>query len=322
MRLRTFLAALALAASALAAEPRATKPLAESLTGAAKVSYDAGKLLFTDGDFAGASLKFRQAHEQSRDPRLLWNIAAAEKSLRHYAKAAEFTRRYLEEAKAIIGREQKENAEETLTAMLGFLGEIVVSAEPKDASVLIDGELRAGTGPSRSFTVDQGTRAVRVEKDGYDPFTKSVEVVGGAKVTVPVVLVRQSLMGKLAVIANDGASIEVDGQAVGTSRWGGELLPGPHAVRVTLAGKKAHQASVDITARSLRTVEVALEDENPAAAAPIAAESSTHWGWWVAGAVATGAAATVAYLLLAPTPAQGSRDPGTLGAVNLPLVAW
>jgi hypothetical protein len=136
------------------------------------------------------------------------------------------------------------------------------------------------------------------------------------------VLVPLAITGKLAVIANDGAAIEVDGQAVGTSRWGGELLPGPHAVRVTLAGKKPHQASVDVTARSLRTVEVALEDEASPSPMAVAPETSTHWGWWVAGAVAAGAAATVAYVLLAPTPAQGTRDPGTLGAVNLPLVAW
>lgn len=321
LRRHALLALALLATPATAADPRPTKPLAETLTGTAKVAYDTGKLLFSDGDFAGASLKFQQAYEAGHDPRLFWNVAAAEKSLRHYAKAAAFTRRYLSEAKAIIGREQRENAEETLAAMVGFLGELTVSPEPTDAKVSIDGELRTESGPSRTYVVDQGSRAVRVEKDGFDPFEKSVQVIGGGKATLPVVLVQQSIMGKLAVIANEGASIELDGAVVGTSRWGGELLPGPHAIRVTLGGKRAHQASVDITARSLRTVEVALEDDAPLPT-PTTPAKTTHWGWWLAGVVATGAAAGAAYMYFTPSPAAPAPTPGTLGSVTLPLGAW
>ena len=321
LRRHALLALLAIATHAGAAEPRPAKPLADALTGPAKVAYDTGKLLFTDGDFAGASLKFQQAYEAGHDPRLLWNVAAAEKSLRHYAKAAAFTRRYLTDAKGIIGHDQRTNAEETLAAMVGFLGELTVSTEPTDANVSIDGEARSETGASRTYVVDQGSRAVRVARDGFDPFEKSVQVIGGAKTTLPVVLVQQSIMGKLAVIANEGASIELDGAVVGASRWGGELLPGPHALRVTLGGKKPHQASVDITARSLRTVEVALEDEAPLAlVAPH--ETSTHWGWWVAGALVTGAAVGAAYMFLSPSPSAPAPTPGTLGSVTLPLGAW
>jgi hypothetical protein len=41
--------------------PPFTKPLAETLTGAAKSEYEAGRLLYADGDYAGAALKFQRA---------------------------------------------------------------------------------------------------------------------------------------------------------------------------------------------------------------------------------------------------------------------
>src|SRR6185503_13375936 len=41
--------------------PPATPPLSEALTGQAQADYQAARLLYGDGDFAGASLKFKQA---------------------------------------------------------------------------------------------------------------------------------------------------------------------------------------------------------------------------------------------------------------------
>jgi len=43
--------------------PPATPPLSEALTGQAQADYQAAKLLYGDGDFAGASLKFKQAFD-------------------------------------------------------------------------------------------------------------------------------------------------------------------------------------------------------------------------------------------------------------------
>src|ERR1700723_275589 len=63
------------------------KPLAQSLPADARRDYDAGKLLFEDGDYATALLKYQAAYDQTHDPRLLWNVAVCQKDLRHYARA-------------------------------------------------------------------------------------------------------------------------------------------------------------------------------------------------------------------------------------------
>src|SRR5437016_6190653 len=88
----------ATSASVVAPPPPPTPPagppsLSETLSGDAKSAYDAAKVLFGDGDFASAALKFRSAHDLSNDPRLLWNIAACEKNLRHYAKVVSLVQR-------------------------------------------------------------------------------------------------------------------------------------------------------------------------------------------------------------------------------------
>src|SRR6187399_1311780 len=74
-----------------AAPPRAPaadepRSLSDVLTGEAKTHYDIARILYRDGDHAGALAKFRRAYEISHDVRLLWNMAACEKNLRHYVK--------------------------------------------------------------------------------------------------------------------------------------------------------------------------------------------------------------------------------------------
>src|SRR5882724_2041987 len=66
----------AVGASSLASPPS----LSEALTGAAKADYDAARILYDDGDFRGAFQKLKSSYEQSKDARLLWNMAACEKN--------------------------------------------------------------------------------------------------------------------------------------------------------------------------------------------------------------------------------------------------
>ena len=66
--------ALCISAVPASAAP-AAKPLSQSLTGDARAEYESAKLLFEDGDPAGALTKFKRAYEISKDARLLWNVA-------------------------------------------------------------------------------------------------------------------------------------------------------------------------------------------------------------------------------------------------------
>src|SRR5438045_6826203 len=85
------------AAPAPAAPLPATATLSDSLKGIAKADYAAAKILYEDGDFQSALLKLKSSYEASKDARLLWNMAACEKNLRHYAEVARLVDRYLAE---------------------------------------------------------------------------------------------------------------------------------------------------------------------------------------------------------------------------------
>jgi hypothetical protein len=54
-------------------------PLSQVLQGAAKNAYDVASLLYKQGDFAGAEAKYSQAYDLSKDPRLVFNMAACER---------------------------------------------------------------------------------------------------------------------------------------------------------------------------------------------------------------------------------------------------
>ncbi len=94
---------LVLVASVASAQVR--RGLSETLTGDAKVAYEAGELLFGDGDYAGAEIKFKAAYDTSQDARLLWNMAACEKSQRHYARTEQLVRAFIDE---LCARERDE----------------------------------------------------------------------------------------------------------------------------------------------------------------------------------------------------------------------
>src|SRR5882672_3314772 len=110
MRFRAVAIALLFTVIAHAAPPN----LSETLTGTAKASYEAGKLLFVDGDFAGAEIKFHAAYDLSHDARLLWNMASCEKSLRHYARAARLVHEYLDAGGAQLTDQDRGDAKQLL----------------------------------------------------------------------------------------------------------------------------------------------------------------------------------------------------------------
>src|SRR5580692_2580909 len=85
--------------------------LADSLPADARRDYDAGKLLFEDGDYATALLKYQAAYDRTRDSRLLWNVAVCQKDQRHYAKAAATLGRYLAEGGDLLSAADRRDAQ-------------------------------------------------------------------------------------------------------------------------------------------------------------------------------------------------------------------
>lgn len=299
-------------------QEQAPKSLSETLKGEARGDYESGRILYADGDFGGALIKFRDAYEIAKDPRLLWNMAACEKNLRHYAKVLHLIERYLEEGGDLLTEQDRADADRLLTAIRPFVAEIQLQVDQPGAKVTIDGEV-VGTSPlPKPLRVDMGEREIRVEKPGYEPFVQKGNVSGGTQVRIQVDLKEIPKVGTLVIQAGPRDTILVDGKAVGVGNWRGDLAPGAHRVEVTAEGMQPYDSQVVVDLGQKSTVRVKL-DPVPAS---VVQESDSTWIWVTSGVALAVGLGVGGYLLLrpdeksAPPPQDGTIPPGH---VTLPL---
>ncbi len=242
---------------AATAEP-SPPPLAQSLTGQAKSDYEAGKILYADGDYAGALVKFAAAHEQSHDARLLWNMGACEKNLRHYARVLALVRRYVAEGGPLITDQDRAEARELISTVEAFTAALTVTVQEPGATVIIDDEAVGLSPLPAPVIVDLGTRKLRVEKTGFVTYQATIGVGGSKELTHDVQLVREVHEGSLTVRAGPEARILIDGNEVGRGTWTGTLPSRGHTLRVEQDGMIPHQSEVVIQDAENRVVEVPL----------------------------------------------------------------
>ena len=315
------------AAGSAAAEVAAPRPLAETLTGEALSSYESGRILFADGDHAGAALKFRAAYDASGDYRLLWNVAVCEKNQRQYTRVLELVERYLRDGEGKLSEADRAEAQTLVDAVKAFVAEVHFQVTPAEADIYVDGELVGRSPLTLPVTVNMGQHEIRAAKPGHEERTTTVMVEGGKDATVSLMLpLLAPPEGRLRVVAEPGAEIWVNGQLVGTNDWEGRLPPGAAHLRVTASGKRPYETEVVVREDQLVTSRVTLESvAQPMAAltgSSSADEGGSPWLWIVGGAVLVAGLGVGGYLLLRPDEEQASRTvAGTIppGVIQLSL---
>lgn len=257
-----------------AAAPAATArpPLEDALAGEAKTDYAAAKVLYGDGDYAGALVKFSAAYDASKDPRLLWDMAACQKNLRHYAKVMALVHRYLGEGGSSLSEQDKNDAHALLTAIEPFTALLTIDVDQPGAKIYVDDELVGSSPLQKPVVVDIGMRKIRVTKPGYVEFDKSLPVGGAKDVSEKVELREKPHVGKLSVSSSPGARITLDGKHVGKGSFSGSVPSGKHTLRVTAPGMRSYTTDVVVQDNETRSVDVVLEP------IPRAAPQSEHTG--------------------------------------------
>lgn len=288
--------------------PTGPPPLSESLSGMAKAEYEAGRILYQDGDFASALVKFERANELSKDDRLLWNIAVCEKNLRHYARVLTILDQYLALSSDLLTDKDRSDAAALQEAVKGFVSKITFKVNEPGADVFVD-DKRIGTTPlAEGVLVEVGTRTFRVEKPGYVPFTSTQSIASAGDLEITAHLVLEVHEGRLLVEASTNDAIFVDGKRVGARRWEGPLKSGPHTVRVTATDMIAFQSEVVIEDDKTRRIPVSLQ--------PLESGGVSPWVFVVGGGVLLAAGAVVGGILLAqpgdPATTPGTIQPGTI----------
>jgi hypothetical protein len=238
----------------------------------------------------------------------LWNIAACEKNLRHYAKVSALLDRYIQEAGATMPPDHRAEVDEVIRTVKLLISTVRIIANRPGALVFVD-DVPVGTTPLPGpITVDLGRRVFRITKPGYQAQELTRDVTGGSQLTLEVVLERVIDSGQLRVIAGSGASIRIDGGIVGQSEWTGTLSAGEHVLRVTGEGMRPYDKEINIVAGQTRTLYVSLE--------PAPSGGVPTWVWIGAGVVVAGGLATTGYFLF-----RGPREvaPETASLGEIPL---
>jgi hypothetical protein len=285
-------------------EPPKTPTLAESLSGPAKAEYDSAALLYKAGDFAGARIKFQNAYDQAKDPRLLWNMAACERNLRHYAKVFVLVQKYLAEGEKVISADERLAATNLLATVEPLTVKLRVVVNQPDADVAIDGESVGKTPIELPIIVDLGVRKVKVTKFDFKELEKDVPIGGAAEAKVEFSLVQIPHTARVTINTQAFASVVIDGKASGKGTVSSDLSGGPHNVRVSAEGYLPYTSDVDVVPGESRTIQVTLEKESKV---PI-------WPFIAGGAVllAGGVAAGLLYNPGRESPPAGTFNPGTV----------
>jgi len=280
----------------------------------ARADYAAARILYEDGDFAGALTKLQAAYDASKDPRLLWNMAACEKALRHYVSVLTLLERYASEGAQLITDEERQATSELVETVQAFVNQLTLEVQPDGVDVLVDGAKLATTPLSAPLRLDMGKRQLRLEKPGFLPHEEEVDLAGGKSATLQVTLAPEVHEGILRIVSDPSAVLSVDGHVVGTATWSGTLPSGTHSVHVSATGKQPHQTEVVIKDHDTSSLVVNLVAEAPA---PLLRPDSNHAVWWVVGGVALAGAGLGAYLLLRPGDTPAQPDLGSWGGFEL-----
>lgn len=172
--------ALCVAAADARAEEKPSAPLAESLGGEAKALYEMARRSFDAGDVPGALTKFTRAFELSGDPRLLWNMAACEAGIKHYARAMTLVDRYLASSGALLSDKDRTQVARFRAAAKPLVATVALTTAPADVRVAVDGEPIGTVRAGGSLYLDAGARRVTFTRPGYRGLVRVETVSGGA----------------------------------------------------------------------------------------------------------------------------------------------
>lgn len=165
------------------------------------------------------------AYEISKNPRVLFNVAVAEKELQRYAAALETFRRELAEGKGLLTPDEEREVAAAIAGLEKLTGALTIHLNERDADIFIDDEKIDPAKLHGPVTVKLGERRVRATKAGFQEAVGSVQVPGGGKAEITLKLepLVKTARVNVNVIGPPNAIVKIDGKEVGPAPYMGQV---------------------------------------------------------------------------------------------------
>jgi hypothetical protein len=235
--------ALAVVSSSItlaSAEPPAPRTASADALATAKDLFKKGVALLEAGDVERALDYFLESRKAYPSSKNTGNAALCLDRLGRYDEALEMYEELLLKFEGDLDADDRANIGPAMAALRSKVGGLSLSSNV-DGQVVVDGRARGKLPLTSPIRLLRGRHTVRVIKDGYAPFERSVVVDVGATVSLDVELAPLAGMGLLRVedAKNAGSDVFVDRARVGSSPWEGTVAAGRHIVWTQRAGSSA-----------------------------------------------------------------------------------
>ncbi len=266
---------------------------------ATKLKKDADVLMDQDR-YVDALALYAKAYEITSDPALLYNQGRAFEAMGDYPDALDKLEKFDREASAAL-HAKVPGLRDLLVDLRGRITTLVVTTNAPGARLLVR-EKAAGTIQKElKLRTRAGAATVEVVAEGFAPFKKDLDLVGGATVKVDAQLQPKKVDALVIVKTRPSADIAIDGKPIGRSPLELRLPAGAHVLLAESEGKDPQKISMTLALGDRREIDLDLK-----------ARPGVTSRWWFWTGVAVVVAGAVAGTIALTT--ERSADAGTFGA--------
>ncbi len=126
---------------------------------------------------------YEQAYEAYPSPKILINLAEAERALGHTTQALALFRRFLAEAAPEPGSKLERGVRERIEDLQKELGFLQLTGAREGTAIRVDGR-PVGTLPQEPIPLSPGLHTIETELPGYEPQRTETKVISGQTVVV------------------------------------------------------------------------------------------------------------------------------------------
>jgi PEGA domain len=231
----------------LASAPARAQSVRDGLPEASQKDWDSAVELYGNGSWKGAIVQFEKVYGDTKNPRVLFNIAVCWKNLERYVKAIAVWDKQLS-FRTELPAKQVAQIEEALAAVRPYVSTLSVEANEGGAEIVIHGEVVGRTPLLGTVPISVGKNTVKMRKKGFITQEKAVQVIKGKPAKVVFELREEGDKTPVSVNISGAskATIFVDGTEMGTAPFTGNIPAGRHTFEARAPGFETARQTSDV----------------------------------------------------------------------------